>query len=71
MRKMRAVLAALTLITSGAEARGSEIYRNYTDKRDRCFEHSRDGRPAQRPAAAKSTATTRTSETAASSIVAA
>ena len=45
---MRAVLATLALITSGAEARGSEIYRNYTDKRDRCFEHSRDGRPAQR-----------------------
>ena len=42
---MRAVLAALTLITSGAEARGSEIYRNYTDKRHRCFEYSR---PAQR-----------------------
>ena len=42
---MRAVLAALTLITSGAEARGTEIYRNYTDKRHRCFEHSR---PAQR-----------------------
>ena len=42
---MRAVLAALTLITSGAEARGTEIYRNYTDKRHHCFEHSR---PAQR-----------------------
>mmetsp|Transcript_19727 Transcript_19727/g.56015 ORF Transcript_19727/g.56015 Transcript_19727/m.56015 type:complete len:111 (+) Transcript_19727:87-419(+) len=45
---MRAVLATLALITSSAAARGSEIYRNYTDKRDRCFEHSRDGRPAQR-----------------------
>ena len=45
---MRAVLATLALITSGAAARGSEIYRNYTDKRDRCFEHSREGRPAQR-----------------------
>ena len=42
---MRAVLAALTLITSGAEARGTEIYRNYTDMRHRCFEYSR---PAQR-----------------------
>ena len=41
MRKMRAVLATLALITSGAAARGSEIYRNYTDKRDRCFEHRR------------------------------
>ena len=38
---MRAVLATLALITSGAAARGSEIYRNYTDKRDRCFEHRR------------------------------
>ena len=44
---MRAVLA-LTLLTAGAAARGREIYRNVTSKRERCFENSKTGRPAQR-----------------------
>lgn len=44
---MRAFLA-LTLATTGAAARGNEIYRNVTSKRERCFEGSVTGRPQKR-----------------------
>ena len=44
---MRAFLT-ITLVTASAAARGREIYRNVTSKRERCFEGSRTGRPAQR-----------------------
>ena len=44
---MRAFLT-ITLVTTSAAARGREIYRNVTSKRERCFENSKTGRPAQR-----------------------
>ena len=44
---MRAFLT-ITLVTTSAAARGREIYRNVTSKRERCFEGSSTGRPAQR-----------------------
>ena len=47
MRLMRAFLT-ITLVTASAAARGREIYRNVTSKRERCFENSKTGRPAQR-----------------------
>ena len=47
MRLMRAFLT-ITLVTTSAAARGREIYRNVTSKRERCFENSKTGRPAQR-----------------------
>ena len=47
MRLMRAFLT-ITLVTASAAARGREIYRNVTSKRERCFENSKTGRPTQR-----------------------
>ena len=48
MRLMRAFLT-ITLVTASAAARGREIYRNVTSKRERCFENSKTGRPAAQP----------------------